>query len=344
LAKTDPKIEKPFLVSLIGAETMLGKDIVETLQSRHKKTRVTTYSASGEGNFGEQEGEAIYLAPFSTKSLDDIQMVILAGSKEGAQKSHQIIIESGKKPVVIDTLGLLEQQGTNLISSTLLGELKPKPGQLITLAHPAASALTLMLSRLSKYQAPVRVVVNIHEPASERGQRGINELHKQTAALLAFKPLPKEVFDAQLAFNTLARLGDSAQPSLIDIERTIQFQTIWLAAPLKAQAAVAQMSLRLLQAPVFHGYSMSLFVEFAAKADPIEVEQSLACAQIEVRTIGEEVPDSVAAASTSGLIAGDVRLDSANFKAVWIWTVFDNLRLLADSAADIAAEIRQGRP
>ena len=139
-------------------------------------------------------------------------------------------------------------------------------------------------------------------------------------------------------------LGDNAQQSLAEIERKIHSQTLRLAMQVKAQAAVAQMSLRLLQAPVFHGYTMSLFVEFAAKADRKRSRESLACAQIEVRTLGEEVPDSVAAASSSGLIAGDIRVDFANSKAVWIWTVFDNLRLLADSTADIAAELRQEIP
>jgi aspartate-semialdehyde dehydrogenase len=344
LAKAEVKAELPFRVSLIGAETMLGKDIQETLESRSKKTRVTTYSASGEGTFGEQEGEAVYVEPFSAKSLLEERLVVLAGSEGGARKSYQIIQASGRKPVVVDVLGLLEGAPEALLASTLLGEAKPKPGQLITLAHPVASALTLVVSRLAKYQAPVRVVVNVLEPASERGQRGISELHKQTEALLAFKPLPKEVFDAQLAFNTLARLGGEAQLSLEEIERKIFAQTMKLALQVKAQAAVAQMSLRLMQAPVFHGYSASLYVEFAAKAERNAVEEALACAQIEVRTLGEEAPDSVAAASTSGLMAGDIRVDAANSKAVWIWVVFDNLRVLADSVADLVAVMRQERP
>lgn len=344
MAKIEIKTELPFRVSLIGAETMLGKDIRETLESRNKKTRVTTYSASGEGNFGEQEGEAVYIEPFSAKSLAEERMVVLAGSKSGAEKSYRIVQASGLKPVVIDSLGLLEEAKDGILASTLHGEVKPHSGQLIALAHPVASALTLVLSRLAKYQALVRVVVNVHEPASERGQRGITELHNQTAALLAFKPLPKDVFDAQLAFNTLPKLGDDAQLSLADIERRIFSQTLRLAAQVKAQAAAAQMSLRLIQAPVFHGYSMSLFAEFPAKADRNLVEEALACAQIEVRALGEEAPDSVAAASTSGLMAGDIRVDAANPKAVWIWVVFDNLRLLADSVADLAAVLRQERP
>jgi aspartate-semialdehyde dehydrogenase len=343
LAKTEVKAEVPFRVSLIGAETMLGKDIQETLENRSKKTRVTTFSASGEGTFGEQEGEAVYVEPFSAKSLAEERMVVLAGSGEGARKSYEIIQASGRKPVVVDTLGYLEGSQEAALSSTLLGEVKAKPGQLITLAHPVTSALTLVLSRLAKYQAPVRVVANVLEPASERGQRGITELHKQTAALLAFKPLPKEVFDAQLAFNTLARLGEEAKLSLEEIERRIHAQTVKLAAQVKAQAAVSQMSLRLMQAAVFHGYSASIFVEFGAKADRKAVEEALACAQIEVRGLGEEAPDSVAAASASGLLAGDIRVDAANPKAVWIWLVFDNLRLLADSVADVVAVLRQER-
>jgi aspartate-semialdehyde dehydrogenase len=342
LAKPDIKTGSPFRVSLIGAETMLGKDIQQTIESRgNKQTRVTAYSASGEGTFGEQEGEAIYVEPFSAKSLAEERMVVLAGSQAGARKSYEIIQGSHKKPVVIDTLGFLDGAKDSVLASTLLSEVHAKRGQIVTLAHPVAAALTLVLSRLAKYQALVRVVANVLEPASERGQRGITELHQQTAALLAFKPLPKEVFDAQLAFNTLAKLGDDAQLSLAEIERKIHIQTLRLATQVSAQAAVAQLSMRLMQAPVFHGYSISLFVEFGAKADRKAVEEALACAQIEVRALGEEAPDSVAAASSSGLMAGDIRVDSTNAKALWIWVVFDNLRLLADSVADIAAVLRQ---
>ncbi len=343
MAKPEVKTDLPFRVSLIGAETMLGKDIQETLENRSKKTRVTTFSASGEGTFGEQEGEAVYVEPFSAKSLAEERMVVLAGSESGARKCYDIITASGKKPVVVDTLGVLEGAADCVLVSTLLGEVKAKAGQVITLAHPLASALALVLSRLAKYQAPLRVVVNVLEPASERGQRGITELHQQTAALLAFKPLPKDVFDAQLAFNTLAKLGEEAKTSLEEIEQKIHSQTLKLAAQLKVQAAVAQMSLRLVQAPVFHGYSVSLFAEFPAKVDRKAVEGALACAQIEVRGLGEEAPDAVAATSTTGLLAGDIRVDSANPKAVWIWVVFDNLRLLADSVADLVAVLRQER-
>lgn len=340
MAKADLKADAPFRVALVGAETMLGKDIQETLETRSKRTRVTAYAASGEGTFGKQDGEAVYVEPFDAKRAADERVVVLAGTAEGARKSFEAASKAAVKPVVVDALGVLEGAA---LRAPLLGEVKAKAGEAIELAHPAASALALTMGRLAKYQAPVRAVATVLEPASERGQRGISELHKQTAALLAFKPLPKEIFDAQLAFNTLARLGEDAAVKLEDLEGRIQRQTALLAAQAKTQAAVAQLSLRLVQAPVFHGYSISLFVEFGAKADARAVEEALGCAQIEVRGLGDETPDAVAAAASSGLVAGDVRVDARNSKAVWIWLVFDNLRLVSDGVADIVAVMQQER-
>jgi hypothetical protein len=82
-------------------------------------------------------------------------------------------------------------------------------------AHPAAVTLALLLLRASKAGAIRRAVATIFEPASEHGQRGMDELHQQTVNLLSFQPLPKDVYDAQVAFNMLARYGQKSQPALI---------------------------------------------------------------------------------------------------------------------------------
>ena len=79
-------------------------------------------------------------------------------------------------------------------------------------AHPAAITLALLLLRARKAGAIRRVVATIFEPASEHGQRGMDELHQQTVNLLSFQPLPKDVFDAQVAFNMVARYGHKSQP------------------------------------------------------------------------------------------------------------------------------------
>ncbi len=207
------------------------------------------------------------------------------------------------------------------------------------MAHPAASALAVILKRLNSYRRIGRAVVNVFEPASERGKRGISELHQQTTSLLAFKPLEKQVFDTQASFNLLSRYGEEAPVQLSTVEQRIERHLSLLLKHGVGNAVAPLPSLRLIQAPVFHGYSISLWVEFeseAAKSFNVrELEEALASAQIEVRSAGEEPPTGVGVASQSGVIAGDIRVDRNNLHAVWLWAVLDNLRVTADAAADI---------
>ena len=51
-------------------------------------------------------------------------------------------------------------------------------------------------------------LIHIFEPASEAEEKGLDELHKQTVAVLAFHKVKTDVFDSQLAFNLLARYGE----------------------------------------------------------------------------------------------------------------------------------------
>jgi aspartate-semialdehyde dehydrogenase len=247
---------------------------------------------------------------------------------------------SGPKTIIIDCTGHLDRQEQARIVAPLLEHPGPaKPGELVVLAHPAASALALVLTRLARHAQLRRAVVQIFEPASERGKRGIAELHQQTTGLLSFKPLEKDVFDNQLSFNLLAQYGAEAPEKLSAVERRIEEHLSFLLRGQSSAEAVPMPSLRLIQAPVFHGYSISAWVEFAREVNATELGEALASTQIEVRGAEEEAPHGVGATSQSGLIAGDIRVDRNDARAAWFWVVGDNLRLTADGVADILGEI-----
>jgi len=54
----------------------------------------------------------------------------------------------------------------------------------IVIAHPAAVALALLLLRARKAGEIRTALATVFEPASERGRRGMDELHEQTVNLL----------------------------------------------------------------------------------------------------------------------------------------------------------------
>jgi aspartate-semialdehyde dehydrogenase len=328
-----------FKIALVGAETLLGRELEEVLESRGSGAVLLSYASSGEGNFAEQEGEAVYLEPLTARSLTECRAVLIAGSADGALKTYELAKAAGGHPWVIDCTGYLDQPAEARIVSPLLGETAGPANWLVVLAHPAASALALALKRLRRYKPIRQALAHVFEPASERGKRGINELHQQTTSLLSFRPLDKQVFNAQLSFNLLAQLGDEAPDKLIEVEARIERHLAALLSRNVNGSAIPMPSLRLIQAPVFHGYSISLWTEFEASIEAGELEQALACVQVEVRQKSEEAPHSVGAAGQSGLIAGDIRADRNNARAAWIWLVGDNLRLIADAAADVVAGV-----
>lgn len=341
MASTITKKKAPG-IALVGSETLLGREIQDVLQERKTGAVVHTFSASAEGNFGEDEGEPIYVEPLGMESIRDAQTVIHAGSGVGAAKAYDLAAAAGGRLKLIDCTGQLEDRPeARLISaSAIRSELAGS--WLFVVPHPAASALVLVLSRLAKKAKVQQAIAHVFEPASERGKSGISELHQQTMSLLTFKPLDKAIYDAQLSFNLLPQFGENAPLKLSSVERRIERHVASLLSREPNRASIPIPSLRVLQVPVFHGYSISLWVEFESAVAPKAIEEALASAQIEVRGQKDEVPSNVGATGQSGLIAGDIRTDANNPRAAWISVAGDNLRLTADFAADLIRESQAG--
>ncbi|HEX4167127.1 MAG TPA: Asd/ArgC dimerization domain-containing protein [Bryobacteraceae bacterium] len=339
MARTNFKSE--ISIAIVGEETLLGKDLSDVLASRIPEAAFVGFAASGEGNFGETEGEAVYVEPVTEAALGSASAVLIAGTPAGAQKIYDLAKAMVQPPLIIDCTGYLEHLPEARMAAPLFREVDVRQSWLFSMAHPAASALALLLWRLAKYRSLRQMVVNIFEPASEYGKKGLTELHQQTTGLLAFKPLEKDVFDSQLSFNLLAQLGEEAPVRLAATEQRIERHLAMLLDEQQTHSNIPRPSVRLIAAPVFHGFSLSVWAEFAAPIQAQELGEALASAQIEVRSAKEEAPHNVGVAGQSGLSAGDIRLDRNNPQAAWIWVVGDNLRLMADGAIDLVSAIRE---
>ena len=95
-------------------------------------------------------------------------------------------------------------------------------------------------------------------------------------------------------------------------------------------------SLRLIQAPVFHGYSVSAWVEFEESTGMDAIFQSLASANIDVRTKDHEPPTNVGVAGQGGITVGSITQDRNQPRAWWFWVVADNLQIAAENAWEVA--------
>lgn len=320
----------------------MGKEVNELLEARKLPASIQLVasfdpdaSTKAASILAIGKEEPLVMISIEAADLASAQIVILASSKESGHLAYEKIRGAKPAPVVIDLTGALEDLAESRLRAPFV---EPQgfdaKGAVQTIAPPAAIAIALLLTQVLKAGAIRRSVIEIFEPVSERGKAGIDELQKQAVALLTFKPLPKTVFDAQVSFNMLSEYGSAAPLSLEDIELKIDRHL----ASLLAASGAPMPSLRLMQAPVFHGYSISVWIEFEENPGMDRIFQALGSSNIDVRTKDHEPPTNVGVAGQGGITVGSIAQDRNQPRAWWFWMVADNLQIAAENAGEVVRE------
>ena len=327
--------------ALIGSDSLLGRELRDLIAVGHLPVDLKLISDDPEkaGLLTEQGGEPALVWGLEEPALRDAPVVLLAGS---AESTLRVLELRGEATGTIDLTHAAEDHPRSFIRAPFVepaGFSAPEDA-VHSIAHPAAIAIAMLLPRLHA-QFPVRrSVIHIFEPASERGIPGVEELQQQTVGLLSFKSMPKKIFDAQLSFNMLAQYGEGAPVTLEAAELRIErhLATLLSRGPGTIAAPPPMPSLRLIQAPVFHGYSLSLWVEFEENPGAEAVEAILKDERIDVRGSELEPPTAVGMAGQNGVAVGAVAMDRNEPQACWCWLVADNLRLAAENAVAVGRE------
>jgi len=333
---------KPVNVAIVGGESLAGRELREVLSESKLKASLKLIGVDEDtSTLTEQGGEPLVITPLDEENLRGADFVLLAGSLNSSRKARGYTHGAGTGAVLIDLTHALEDEPSARLRAPIVEApgLDIPPESIQVIAHPAAIALTLFLTRLRACGPIQRSTIHVFEPASERGRKGLDELQNQTVGLLSLRTMAKDVFDAQLSFNMLASYGSEAPESLAAIELRIERH---LATLLAARGNIPLPSLRAVQAPVFHGYSFSAHVEFETKPSLDEIAKALPSGLVDVRGGDLEPPSNVGTTGQSGIAVGSIAADRNNPMACWFWIAADNLRLRAENAVALVRSLMPG--
>jgi aspartate-semialdehyde dehydrogenase len=140
--------------------------------------------------------------------------------------------------------------------------------------------------------------------------------------------MPKDLFDAQVSFNLLPRFGDAAKASIEQNELRLEKHLVTLLGPLH----VPLPSVKVVHAPVFHGYCAQVWLEFDARPSPADLEALLEQRGFDVRTSALDPPSNLSVAGHSGVTVGEICSDRTDARGLWLWAAADNLRLTVENA------------
>ncbi len=333
-----------YRVAIVGASSLKGKEVGEVLSDRNFPS-VDVKLLDDDETIGQLESvrdEISFIQSVRAEQFDGVNFTFFASDSESTEKNWKSARKAGS--AIVDLSYALEDEPDAAVRSPWIDrqlghlpalELQPGPS---VVAHPAAVVLALLLLRAQKVGAIQQVVATVFEPASERGQKGMDELHEQTVNLLSFQQLPKTIFDAQVAFNMLARFGEHSMVALANVERRILKHYRHIArnhAPLP--------SLLLVQAPIFHGYAFAIHVVMAELVDVASMSQALAGEHVTVTHHADDSPSNVNAAGQND-VQVSVLADVSDPNALWLWAAADNLRIAASTAVECAETMAASLP
>jgi aspartate-semialdehyde dehydrogenase len=205
-----------------------------------------------------------------------------------------------------------------------------KPSGYFINPHAASIVLARVLSALHRSFGVQAAYVTILEPASERGTAGVDELQEQTVSLLNFQQVESKVFSGQLAFNVLPETGVSSRT-----EGLLRGQLQTLLSPEIRMPRIA-----VVQAPVFHSHSFSLFVDLISPPSPADLRDQLQKASSSI--VLREDENSLSPVSVMGadqINIGRIAADPNSPGSFSMWIVVDNLRITAANAVQTAEHI-----
>ncbi len=332
-----------YKVAIVGAASLKGKELADVLNDRNFPSAQVKLLDDDE-SLGQLEAvgdEVTFIQKLRVDEFRNVDFTFFASDPDCTLRLWKAARDSGS--AIIDMSYALENDPDAVVRSPwverqlgtgLIPELQPKAA---VTAHPAAVVLAMLLLRIQKSGVIRRVSATVFEPASEHGQKGMDELHQQTVNLLSFQPLPKNIFDAQVAFNLVARYGEQSAPPLSAVEGRVMKHCRRIAP----EAPVP--SLLLLQAPIFHGHAFAIHIELDQVADVEKIAAALSGEHVNLTHGADESPTTVNAAGQDDIQVSVVP-DSSQPNSFWIWAASDNLRVAAFTAVECAETMAATRP
>lgn len=338
-------MSKQYKVAVVGATGAVGEVMLSILAERKFPVGELIALASSRSTgetviFREREIEVRDLAKFDPAGVD-IALFSAGGaiSKEYAPKF------AAAGAVVIDNSSAFRyDDDVPLVVSEVNPEAAAnRPRGII--ANPNCSTMQMLVALAPIHRAVgiERINVATYQSVSGAGRSALEELGRQTGALLNFQGIEPERFPVQIAFNVIPHIDEFMDNGFTKEEMKLIWETQKILGDDKI--LVNPTAVRV---PVFYGHSEAVNIETKTKMTPAQARELLeATPGVEVvdERVGGGYPTPVTHASGNDAVyVGRIRDDLSHPRGLNMWIVSDNIRKgAALNAVQIAELVVAGR-
>ncbi len=319
--------ERKYTVAVVGATGAVGETMLAILEERNFPVGkiialASERSAGSTVTFRNREVVVQDLATFDPAGVD-FALFSAGGStsKEFAAK----FVEKGA--IVIDNSSAFRyDDDVPLVVSEVNPEAARNPPRGI-IANPNCSTMQMLVALAPIHRAVgiERINVATYQSVSGGGRSALEELGRQTAAILNFADPSPSRFPVQIAFNLIPQIDDFLDNGYTKEEMKLVWETRKILGDDRIQVNPTAV-----RVPVFYGHSEAGDLEtrepITADAARALLESAPGVVVVDERVAGGWPTPVTHASGTDAVYVGRIRQDISHPRGLNLWVVADNIR------------------
>ena len=319
--------ERRFNVAVVGATGAVGETMLSILAERQFPVGeivalASERSAGGEVEFAGRKITVQDLASFDPKGVD----IALFSAGGGVSKEYAPKFAAAGAVVIDNSSAFRYDDDVPLVVSEVNPEAARKRPRGI-IANPNCSTMQMLvaLAPLHRQYGIERINVATYQSVSGAGRSALEELARQTGALLAFQDADPRRFPVQIAFNLIPHIDDFLDNGFTKEEMKL----VWETRKILGDDSI-QVNPTAVRVPVFFGHSEAVAIETRDKVTAAAarelLERSPGIEVVDERKAGGYPTPVTHASGNDPVYVGRIREDISHPRGLNLWIVSDNIR------------------
>ncbi len=326
-------------VAVVGATGAVGIEMIRTLEKRNFPVGKLTLLASARsaGKKLKFRGEEITVKELTKDSFGGIDIALFSAGGSISKEFAPIAAKAGCVVVDNSSYFRMDDSVPLVVPEINAADIKKHQG---IIANPnCTTAITLMaLYPLHEAFGVKRIFASSYQAVSGTGAKAIEELERQVSEVVSGKPVTKEVYPHQIAFNVLPHVDSFLPSGYTKEEMKMENEGRKIMHHPSFRASVT-----CVRVPVYRAHSIAVTAEFEK---PVSVEAARAVLQkapgldLVDNPEKKEYPLPLYAAEKYNCQVGRIRTDCAMDNGLCFWVAGDQLlKGAALNAVQIAEEL-----
>ncbi len=320
-------MNKTFNVAVVGATGAVGETMLSILAERkfpigRLVVLASERSAGGQVTFGAKKLTVQDLATFDPAGID----IALFSAGGAVSKAYAPKFAAAGAVVIDNSSAFRYEDDVPLVVAEVNPEaMRERPRGII--ANPNCSTMQMLvaLAPIHRKAGIVRINVATYQSVSGAGRSALEELGRQTAAMLNFQQHRPDRFPVQIAFNLIPHIDEFMDNGFTREE----MKMVWETRKILADDSI-QVNPTAVRVPVFYGHSEAVHIETRDKITAAEaralLERAPGVQVVDERAAGGYPTPVTHAAGTDAVYVGRIREDLTHPHGLNLWVVADNIR------------------